>query len=65
MYIGDLGEDATRSEIEEAFEKYGYVRNVWIAKRPPGIVASLKTYIKRNEKLNNMLNPSPQGLPLS
>ena len=36
MYIGDLGEDATRRELEEAFDKFGRVRNVWIAKRPPG-----------------------------
>ena len=36
MYIGDLGEDATRRELEEAFNKFGRVRNVWIAKRPPG-----------------------------
>ena len=36
VYIGDLGEDATRRELEEAFDKFGRVRNVWIAKRPPG-----------------------------
>jgi hypothetical protein len=36
VYIGDLGEDATRRELEEAFDKYGYVKNIWIAKRPPG-----------------------------
>ena len=37
VYIGDLGEDATRRELEEAFDKFGRVRNVWIAKRPPGV----------------------------
>ena len=37
IYIGDLGEDATRHEIEESFEKFGRVNNIWVAKRPPGL----------------------------
>jgi len=36
VYIGDLGEDATRHEIEDCFAKFGPVRNIWVAKRPPG-----------------------------
>ena len=38
MYIGDLGNDATRYELEDAFTPFGAVKNVWIAKRPPGNV---------------------------
>lgn len=36
IYIGDLGNDATRYELEDAFSPFGSVKNVWIAKRPPG-----------------------------
>jgi len=36
IYIGDLGNDATRYELEDAFTPFGSVKNVWIAKRPPG-----------------------------
>ena len=36
VYIGDLGSDATRYELEDAFNPFGTVKNVWIAKRPPG-----------------------------
>ena len=36
IYIGDLGNDATRYELEDAFNPFGTVKNVWIAKRPPG-----------------------------
>lgn len=31
-----MGSEATRYELEGAFEKFGTVKNVWIAKRPPG-----------------------------
>ncbi|XP_069992736.1 uncharacterized protein [Penaeus vannamei] len=36
VYIGNLGENATRSDIREAFSKYGRLKNLWIAKKPPG-----------------------------
>ena len=36
VYIGDLGNDGTRYELEEAFSQYGAVKNVWVAKKPPG-----------------------------
>lgn len=36
VYIGDLGNDATREEIEEAFARFGPMKNVWVARRPPG-----------------------------
>merc|ERR1711910_47850 len=36
IYIGDLGSDASRYELEDAFNPFGTVKNVWIAKRPPG-----------------------------
>ena len=39
IYIGDLGNDATRYELEDAFNPFGTVKNVWIAKRPPGNIS--------------------------
>ncbi|XP_077994729.1 serine/arginine-rich splicing factor 7-like isoform X2 [Glandiceps talaboti] len=36
VYVGDLGTNGTRHEIENAFGKYGPLRNVWVARNPPG-----------------------------
>jgi hypothetical protein len=31
-----LGNSASKHEIESAFSKYGTLRNVWVARNPPG-----------------------------
>jgi len=36
VYIGGLRDDANRYDLEDSFAKYGPVRNVWVARRPPG-----------------------------
>jgi len=36
IYIGGLPEDATTQELEDAFHRFGRIRKVWIARRPPG-----------------------------
>jgi len=36
VYIGDLGNDGSKSELEEAFGYYGRLKNVWVASNPPG-----------------------------
>ena len=36
VYIGNLSEGASKADIEGAFEKYGPLRNVWVARNPPG-----------------------------
>lgn len=36
VYIGGLSEDANRYDLEDAFTKFGPVKNVWVARRPPG-----------------------------
>eukprot|EP00088_Acartia_fossae_P056090 TRINITY_DN65280_c0_g1_i1.p1 TRINITY_DN65280_c0_g1~~TRINITY_DN65280_c0_g1_i1.p1 ORF type:complete len:146 (+),score=8.86 TRINITY_DN65280_c0_g1_i1:36-473(+) len=36
VYIGGLKDDANRYDIEDAFTKYGPVRDVWVARKPPG-----------------------------
>merc|ERR1711892_1572276 len=35
VWIGGLGEEGTRLELEEAFNKFGPVKNIWLAKNPP------------------------------
>ena len=36
IYVGGLSEDANKYDLEDAFGKYGQVKNVWVARRPPG-----------------------------
>ena len=36
LYLGNLGEKANKYEIEDIFKKYGKLKNVWVAKNPPG-----------------------------
>lgn len=36
VYVGGLPEDATTQELEDAFHRFGRIRKVWIARRPPG-----------------------------
>lgn len=35
LHIGDLGIDCSRKEIERAFEKFGPLVEVWLARNPP------------------------------
>lgn len=36
VYIGNLSEGASKADVELAFSKYGPLRNVWVARNPPG-----------------------------
>ncbi|XP_037937693.1 RNA-binding protein 1-like isoform X2 [Teleopsis dalmanni] len=36
VYVGNLGSSASKYEIENAFSKYGPLRNVWVARNPSG-----------------------------
>ena len=36
VYIGNLGNNGSKYEIEDAFGEYGPLRNVWVARNPPG-----------------------------
>ncbi|KAK7099311.1 hypothetical protein V1264_003464 [Littorina saxatilis] len=36
VYVGELGYGATKEELEEKFSKYGPLRSVWVARKPPG-----------------------------
>ncbi|XP_070498006.1 RNA-binding protein 1-like isoform X2 [Chironomus tepperi] len=36
VYVGNLDQRATKHQIEDIFSKYGPLRNVWVARNPPG-----------------------------
>jgi len=36
VYVGNLQENAIKSDVENAFNKYGSLKNVWVARNPPG-----------------------------
>lgn len=36
VYVGNLGNNASKHEVESSFSKYGPLKNVWIARNPPG-----------------------------
>ena len=36
IFVGGLPEDASRSELEREFEYFGRMKDVWVARNPPG-----------------------------
>jgi len=36
VYIGNLGNNGNKYELEDSFGKYGTIKNVWVARNPPG-----------------------------
>lgn len=36
VYVGNLSNNGNKYDIESAFSKYGPLRNVWVARNPPG-----------------------------
>lgn len=36
VYVGDLGANGSKQEIEREFEHYGALKSVWVARNPPG-----------------------------
>lgn len=36
VYVGDLGYGAAKQELEDIFVRYGALKNVWVARNPPG-----------------------------
>jgi len=36
LYVGDLPRNVDEHELEDAFRKIGTVRNLWVARNPPG-----------------------------
>ena len=36
VYVGNLGNNGVKHEIEKEFERFGCVHDVWVARNPPG-----------------------------
>ena len=36
VYIGNLGNNAEKYDLEDCFSKYGPLKSVWVARNPPG-----------------------------
>nr|CAB3266588.1 serine/arginine-rich splicing factor 3-like [Phallusia mammillata] len=36
VYVGNLGSQGSKSELERVFGYYGQLKNVWVARNPPG-----------------------------
>ena len=36
FYLGSLGDKADKYKIEKIFKRYGNLKNIWVAKNPPG-----------------------------
>ena len=48
VYIGNLGNNASKYDLEDAFAKYGPLKNVWVARNPPGFAfgKSIPSYLR-------------------
>lgn len=44
VYVGDLGSNASKQEIEDAFGYYGPLRSVWVARNPPVSYEAVDTF---------------------
>jgi RNA recognition motif-containing protein len=36
VYVGNLSNNVSKFELEDVFNRYGKLRNVWVARNPPG-----------------------------
>ena len=55
IYIGNLGEKTNKYEIEAIFKQYGRLKNVWVAKNPPGFAFVEYEEAKEAEEAFKML----------
>ena len=36
VYVGNLSSSTDKSDVEREFKKFGSLRDVWVARHPPG-----------------------------
>lgn len=36
VYVGELNPSAVKGDLEREFDRYGRLRDVWVARNPPG-----------------------------
>lgn len=51
VYVGDLGSGGSKPELEREFERYGPLKNVWVARNPPGKPFSPMCWYNKLSKL--------------
>lgn len=44
VYVGGLPHDIGERELDDAFGRYGRLRNIWIARKPPGFGAQAERW---------------------
>lgn len=44
LYVGGLPRDATSREIQDGFNRFGHIANIWIARNPPGFAFVVSFY---------------------
>ena len=49
IFVGGLGEEGTRIELDDAFGKFGPIKNIWLAKAPPSFA-----YIEMEASLESL-----------
>lgn len=67
IYLGNLGENVNKFEIAELFKPYGKLKNVIVAKNPPGFAFVEFEDAKDAENAYNIIygaNASATGLPI-
>jgi hypothetical protein len=60
IYIGNLGNNASKYEIEDAFGKYGPLKNVWVARNPPGFA-----FVEFEDPKGQLISKCPYGVIVS
>ena len=55
IFVGGLGEEGTRIELEDSFSKFGPIKNIWLAKAPPSF-AYIEMGVRHNVELQTLIN---------
>ncbi|KAF6029469.1 hypothetical protein EB796_012232 [Bugula neritina] len=50
VFVGDLGHQTTRYDIEREYERYGQLIDVWVARNPPGFAFIVFKHVEECER---------------
>ncbi|KAG7272940.1 hypothetical protein CRUP_020183, partial [Coryphaenoides rupestris] len=66
VYVGNLGNNGNKTELERAFGYYGPLRSVWVARNPPGFAfvenmcgCRVRVELSNGEKRSRSRGPPP------
>uniref|UniRef100_A0A673YVY2 Serine/arginine-rich splicing factor 3 n=1 Tax=Salmo trutta TaxID=8032 RepID=A0A673YVY2_SALTR len=63
VYVGNLGNNGNKTELERSFGYYGPLRSVWVARNPPGF-AFVEFEDPRDATDAEELQPQPKQVSL-